>query len=187
MFPACVRQILPNRWNKKTSPKCASEAQHHIYSRDSLSIELFLSQQCLLELETENPKVSEMSKIMIKLFSSYFLRRYLLLPWPDNKAVRDLSRQLAPEQSASDLSVCTSQTQELWHKYLWEHYSWAAVMEEVLTPVINSTFCWNFLPDHCLDHPLLDSWTWQHTGISLKMLWKLKGVTWSVLKGNAWL
>lgn len=64
-----------------------------------MSIELFLSQQCLLELQTENPKVSEVPKITIKLFSSYFLRRYLLLPWTDNKAVRDLSRQLAPEQT----------------------------------------------------------------------------------------
>lgn len=79
-----------------------------------MSIELFLSQKCLLELQTENPKVvSEMPKITMKLFSSYFLRRYLLLPWPDNEAVRDLSRHLAPEQSASDLSVCITQMQEL--------------------------------------------------------------------------
>lgn len=86
-------------------------------SGDSLSIELLLSQQCLLELPTENPKeVSEMPKIMIKSFSSYFLRRCLLLPWPDNEAVRDLGRQLAPEHSTSDLSACLSQTQEPQHK-----------------------------------------------------------------------
>lgn len=178
MFPACVRQILPNRWNKKMPPKCASEAQHHIYSRDSLSIELFLSQQCLLELQTENPKVSEMPKIMIENNLKITLRRFLLLPWPDNKAVRDLSRQLAPEQSASDLSVCTSHTQELWHKYLWEYYSW--VMEEVLTPLINSTFYRNFLPDHCLD-----TWTPNTLGY-LKGAVEAEGCN-MVLKGNAWL
>lgn len=79
-----------------------------------MSIELFLSQQCLLEMQTENPKVvSELPKITTKLFPSYFLRRCLLLPRPDNKAVRDSSRHLAPEQSASDLSVCINQMQEL--------------------------------------------------------------------------
>lgn len=98
-------------------------------SGDSLSIELLLSQQCLLELQTENPKdVSEMPKIMIKSFSSYFLRRCFLLPWPDNEAVRGLGRQLAPEHSISDLSVCLGQTQELQHKYLWERYSWDGLL-----------------------------------------------------------
>lgn len=69
-------------------------------SRGNLSIELHLSQQCLVELQTENPKeMRVMPKIMTKSFSSYFQRRYLLLPWYDNKAVTDLSQQLAPERT----------------------------------------------------------------------------------------
>lgn len=67
-----------------------------------------------MELQTENPKeMSVMPKIMAKSFSSYFQRRYLLVPWYDNKAVTDLSRQLPPEHSASDLCVCISQIQKL--------------------------------------------------------------------------
>lgn len=155
MFPACVQQFLPNRWKKKTSPKRASEAQHHIYSRDSLSIELFLSQQCLLELQTENLKeVSEVPKITIKLFSSSFLRRYLLLPWPDNTAVRDLSRQLDPEQSASDVSVCKVRPRSCSTNISENTTAEMVITEEVLNPVINSTFYWNFQLDHFLDYSL---------------------------------